>query len=250
MYTIDLGGTNIRISKGSEVIHTSNFNGNIINNPNLGEQLIEILKEHQINSQLLIGIAGYYSCSQQLKDNLDLELAKHLTDFSVISDAEFHARSLISEHQLLVSLGTGSVGSYYHQQQFKIIGGYGHIIGDLGSGYHFGKLLIQNYLNDYEAGNNKDYMRLVEAYFKASGRAVLTIILNDEKNRCSQLSKQFMDNDHFEDIFLQYFEQFEIELRRMIAISGKQNVIINGAITNSKRFKHQIGNLNLNIIIK
>lgn len=250
MYTVDLGGTNIRISNGSEVVYTSNFNGNINLNPNLGEQLITVLNDHQIYSQLLIGIAGYYSCSQQLKDNLNSELAKHLTDFSVVSDAEFHARGLISEHQLLVSLGTGSVGSYYHQKQFTIIGGYGHIIGDLGSGYHFGKLVIQHYLNDYEAGNNKPYMQLVETYFKTSGRAVLTAILNDEKNRCSQLSKQFMDNHLFEDIFLEYFRQFEVELRRMIAVSDKQSVIVNGAITNSNRFKHQVEQTNLNIIIK
>lgn len=249
-YKIDLGGTNLRVYEDDVEIYAQACNGNINLNPDLYSELDKVLNSLQIEADVLIGIAGYYSCSQLIKDDLELQLNGRLKDFKVVSDAEFHAMQLITEDQLLVSLGTGSVGSYFKQSDFKLLGGYGHLIGDLGSGYHFGKVVIQSYLNDYEANLSLPYMEAVERYFGVSGRQVLTEILSQEKQKCSKLAKAFMDNPQFEEQFKIYFKQFETELQRMVTISAKQTIIINGSITNSIRFKQEIKKMKLNIIIK
>ncbi len=250
MYKVDLGGTNLRVFKDNTEIYTQKFNGNINLNPNLGPELVEVLHTIKVTDKLLIGIAGYYSCQEQLKLMLCAEFDQHLTNYKVVSDAEFHAMNLITSEQLLVSLGTGSVGSYYQQEEFKLIGGYGHQLGDIGSGYHFGKLVIQTYLHDYEAANRLPYMELVETHFKQVGRGILTSVLGSEKASCSQLAKLFMDDWRFEAIFELFFKQFEIELNRMIAISCKPQIVINGAVTNSEKFVEKITKLPQDIIIK
>ena len=46
-------------------------------------------------------------------------------------------------------LGTGSVLTYYNKSQItEIIGGFGYLLGDEGSGYYFGKLVLQKYLKN------------------------------------------------------------------------------------------------------
>lgn len=249
-YKIDLGGTNLRVYKDDQEIYNQACNGNINLNPDIYIELNEVLKDLNIEDDVLIGIAGYYSCSQQNKDTLEINLATQLKKFKVVSDAELHAMELITSDQLLISLGTGSVASYFKNSEFKLLGGYGHILGDLGSGYHFGKIVIQSYLNDFEANINLPYMTAIERYFGATGRSVLTEVSNREKQMCSQLAKEFMDNRLFEQQFKLYFKQFELELQRMIKVSSKQTIIINGSITKSKRFKEEIKKIKLNIIIK
>lgn len=250
MYTLDLGGTQLRLYHDESLIYQCRFNGNINTNVQFIQQLVMIIQDLEINEHVTIGIAGYLTCSSPLKAELESALAKQLTNFTVMSDAELHSKNLITKDQLLVALGTGSVASYYQNGQFTVLGGYGHIFGDLGSGYHFGKQVIISYLNNYEANCHYEYMDKLERYFKAKGRNILTLSLNNEKSFCSMLAKQFMDDPAFELVFNQYFAAFEKELTRWLLISQVKEVVITGAITNSKRFRAKLDTLDINIIIK
>lgn len=250
MLKLDIGGTNLRLYKDEILVNSQAIHGNINSNSNLINELIEYLSLQQITSNILIGIAGYYTCADKLKLELDNALKSNITNYQVVSDAEFHAMELICEDELLISLGTGSVASYYQDKEFKIIGGYGHVLGDVGSGYHFGKLCIINYMNDYEAEKELTYMKKIEEHYKTQGRAVLSKVISDEKRQCSELSKLFMDDDDFEKVFSVFFNQFEKELYRYVDLSQKQLVVINGSITKSVRFKKELKTLKLNIKIK
>ncbi len=250
MYKLDIGGTFLRLYKEDKLINSQAIHGNINSNPNLIEELLLYLEQTNITSDILIGIAGYYSCAEHLKLELKEILDIKLLNYRVVSDAEYHAIQLINDDELLISLGTGSVASYYQDGVFKIIGGYGHVLGDLGSGYHFGKLCIIKYMNDFEAGKNSSYMKKIEEYYNSHGRAVLSKVISDEKKQCSELSKQFMNDSAFEEIFLTYFQEFKTELTRYIDISKKQRVVINGSISKSVRFKEELETLNINIKIK
>lgn len=250
MYKLDIGGTNLRLYNNNVLVCEMKINGNINLNTNLIAEVSDFLNQNLEINEIIIGVAGYYSCSNELKQDFIDMLDKKTFSYKLISDAEFHAMDLINKDQLLFSLGTGSVASYYNADEFTILGGYGHVIADLGSGYHFGKNCIISYLNDYEAGKHYSYMEKIEDYFGVTGRFVLTKLINNEKSSLSKLSKLFMDDSDFNLIFQQYFEQFNKELIRCIEISNKNQVVINGSITNSSQFKNAINKIDTNIIIK
>lgn len=250
MFKLDIGGTNLRLYKEDKLVDAKPINGNINSNSNLINELVEYLEQQDITSNLLIGIAGYYTCADKLKLELDNALKSNITNYRVVSDAEFHAMELISVDELLISIGTGSVASYYQDNEFKIIGGYGHVLSDVGSGYDFGKVCIINYMNEFEAEKKSTYMKKLEEHYQAQGRAILSKVITDEKRQCSELSKLFMNDSDFEKVFLIFFEHFKNELYRCLNISKKQVVVINGSITKSVRFKTELKTVKLNIKIK
>ena len=64
-------------------------------------------------------------------------------------------------------LGTGSVLTYYKNKQITdIIGGFGYLLGDEGSGYYFGKLVLQKYLN---MELSEDLKALIEVQYGQRG---------------------------------------------------------------------------------
>lgn len=66
------------------------------------------------------------------------------------SDLIGAAQALFEHKEGIVGiLGTGSVAIHYKDEQInKLIGGLGYLIGDEGSGYYFGKLLLNQLLNN------------------------------------------------------------------------------------------------------
>jgi len=70
--------------------------------------------------------------------------------FEVASDLVAAGIALLGKEEGFVGiLGTGSVLTYYKNTQIaEIIGGFGYLLGDEGSGYYFGKLVLQKYLNN------------------------------------------------------------------------------------------------------
>lgn len=250
MYTVDIGGTNLRIYNAEKLIYTQLFNGNINTNENLLADLEPILTDYQFDRYTKIGIAGYLTANDQVKNELDAVISGMIDDYKIMSDAQLHAENLINTNQLLVSLGTGSVGSYFEDGCFKVIGGYGYILGDVGSGYHFGKLCIIEYLENCEAGMRLEFMNMLEVYFGVEGRRILSKTVNKEKVVLSKLAKEFMDTEEFQWIFEKFSDQFLNELNRMQKISEKKEVVINGSIVHSKKFQKFVLNLDRNIIVK
>ncbi len=248
-YKLDIGATNLRLYKDDTLVNEKKFSGNINQNSALAHELVTYLRVNNVTNDILIGIAGYYTCGEVIKKDLNNLLKEKLHNFKVVSDAEYHAMHLINNDQLLISLGTGSVASYYNNDEFNIIGGYGHTLGDIGSGYHFGKLCIINYMHNFEANVQFDYMGKLENHFDVKGRNLLSKVLDDEKSNCSNLAVLFMDDNAFDHIFIEYFKQFIHELNRCLNVSQKQQVIINGSITKSLKFKEQLSNINTNVTI-
>jgi glucosamine kinase len=71
------------------------------------------------------------------------------TDFVIHSDVEGACHSLLgNESGTIGILGTGSVVCEYDGEKITHLkGGFGYLLGDEGSGYYFGKLLLSAYLN-------------------------------------------------------------------------------------------------------
>lgn len=69
---------------------------------------------------------------------------------SILSDIEGACHALLGKTKGTVAiLGTGSVlCNYDGENSFEIKGGLGYLLGDEGSGYYFGKLLVSAFLNN------------------------------------------------------------------------------------------------------
>lgn len=70
-------------------------------------------------------------------------------DVTILSDMEAACHAVLGNKKGSVAiLGTGSVYCTYDGSQISTIqGGLGYVLGDEGSGYHFGKMLLSEYLN-------------------------------------------------------------------------------------------------------
>lgn len=70
-------------------------------------------------------------------------------DVTILSDIEAACHAVLGDKKGSVAiLGTGSVYCTYDGNRISTIqGGLGYILGDEGSGYHFGKMLLSDYMN-------------------------------------------------------------------------------------------------------
>lgn len=91
-------------------------------------------------------------CSQPVKQ---LELTTYLkkvgfATVEVFSDTLAACRALcLAQKGTVAILGTGSVLLEYDGKQIThLIGGYGSLMGDEGSGFHFARLVVKDYLDD------------------------------------------------------------------------------------------------------
>ena len=99
--------------------------------------------------------AGCSTEENQTKINNHFTNDANFIQFEVTSDLVAAGIALLGKEEGYVGiLGTGSVLTYFKNQQItEIIGGFGYLLGDEGSGYYFGKLVLQKFLNNtlYEA---------------------------------------------------------------------------------------------------
>lgn len=97
----------------------------------------------------------FYGAGCSTEEN-QTKIKNHFTNeanfiqFEVASDLVAAGIALLGKEEGYVGiLGTGSVLTYYKNKQItEIIGGFGYLLGDEGSGYYFGKLVLQKYLNN------------------------------------------------------------------------------------------------------
>lgn len=89
-----------------------------------------------------------------LNKNNKIQLANYFKkwgfeDVAIFSDVEGAGHALLGDKKGTIAiLGTGSVVAHFDGDGgFEINGGLGYILGDEGSGYYFGKLLVSELLN-------------------------------------------------------------------------------------------------------
>jgi glucosamine kinase len=74
-------------------------------------------------------------------------------------------------------LGTGSVLAHYKKNEItELTGGYGYLLGDEGSGYFFGKLAIQYYLN---ANGSNEFNSLFESKY-GDKKSIFSKVYNEK----------------------------------------------------------------------
>ncbi|MFC7321823.1 N-acetylglucosamine kinase [Halobacillus campisalis] len=114
------------------------------------EEVMKACREasNQKISRVIIGMAGYSTLKHKLK------LPSHWENdhpVHILSDAELAFEAGIPDGEgILTIAGTGSIHIGKHNDKLYTAGGWGHLLGDEGGGYHIGKQAIRHVLTDLE----------------------------------------------------------------------------------------------------
>lgn len=130
---------------------TESYHPNTLSSPSK----LELIPFWKYLTQKLAVSCQFYGAGCSTKEN-QTKIKNHFTNeadfthFEVASDLVAAGIALLGKEEGYIGiLGTGSVLTYFKNKQIaEIIGGFGYLLGDEGSGYYFGKLLLQKYLKN------------------------------------------------------------------------------------------------------
>lgn len=153
--------------------------------------------------------AGCSSKENQTKIQTHFTKDATFNKFEVDSDLVAAGIALLAKNDGYVGiLGTGSVLTYYQNKKItEIIGGFGYLLGDEGSGYYFGKLVLQKYLNNEMTVALKNLFevkygersKVMETCYSSEGKSFISSIQLNSENESIQKE---INQIHFENIEL------------------------------------------------
>jgi len=162
--------------KGEEVFQTkSGFANFSVDETTTKNNIIESLQaifkiiDYKDVEIAVLGIAGYsnYKNKNFFKEEL---IERFKIDFHLTTDAEialYSVKKISHKDTLMILSGTGSAIVAEKSNLIRIFGGYGHILGDEGSAYHFVISAFKSMISQYETDNflsdfNKKILELID----------------------------------------------------------------------------------------
>ena len=146
---------------------------------------------------------------------------------SVSVSSDLHGAAISSlgdENGQVAILGTGSVlFEWRNQEVVNIVGGIGHLLGDEGSGYYFGKIVLEAFLNNSMNENQKAIINELN---------ISSFDLTDKFN----IAKLAFQLSHEKECFKSYHYE---NIQKFINTHGLENTQFNIAIIGSYAFHHQ-----------
>lgn len=162
-------------------------------------QVIEnLLLKNKLNysniSHISIGMAGASTLLPELTSAFKEKLQ---CNFSIESDLKMsHIATFKNKDGNLFIAGTGSSLLCRKNGQFIQKGGWGHILGDEGSGYWIGKQILKTYINflDYNE-TPMDFLDLLPAIqqFLPSRQSIINTVYNSPKTEVAKLATLYLD---------------------------------------------------------
>ena len=185
--------------EGNEVIRKTSGFGNFsvddsLTINHLNDVLNQITKEipNDEIQEIVIGIAGYSNFSSK-KELLSILKSTFGTTVKMVTDAEIALYSVKQErlqNVIMVLGGTGSVVMVEDKGKIRFIGGFGHLLGDEGSGYHLAITALKNIIDQYE--NGLEITPLTKAILKQINASDYTeikaFVYNNKKSEIAKLS--------------------------------------------------------------
>lgn len=150
----DSGGTKtdwcILDSNGNQhFFETESYHPHLINEKWIEEKK-EFWKEYAKNYELQVHFFGS-GCANSTNQKIVKQAFQHWGIQNVQVDSDLIAAGISAfgnSDGLIAILGTGSVIASIEDEKIKkIYGGLGYLLGDEGSGYNFGKMLLQDYFH-------------------------------------------------------------------------------------------------------
>lgn len=156
------------------------------------EELTEDVEKLAIKF-IQIGIAGYSNFND--KEQLNEKLSKlYNCEVSIVTDAEIALYSIKKDSEknvIMVLGGTGSAVMYDYLGKTQLIGGFGHLLGDEGSGYHLAITALKNIIKQYE--ERKPITPLTKSILKQINAKnyseIKNFVYNNKKTEIAKLSE-------------------------------------------------------------
>jgi|SRR5690554_3152862 len=200
---IDGGGTKtlgvVYDYQGNEIkriqVGFSNFSVNVEKSKQTINELITelvsgIAKEKKVFIQM--GVAGASRLSETESFLKEIEDKFGCTaSLEVDAKISLYAIPKTKNESLIMAIGgTGSVIMIEHQNEINRLGGWGHILGDGGSAYHFVIEALKNLIEEYES--DVSFSLLSEHLIKTIGlsnpKQLVEYVYNTDKSTIAQLS--------------------------------------------------------------
>lgn len=143
-------------------------------------------------SMIQMGIAGY--TNYENKDSfIEYLKSKYGVEVCIVTDAEvalYSVRKDQNKGTIMVLGGTGSVVMVGDEDNIRFIGGFGHILGDQGSGYHLAVSALKNVINQFESGKRiTDLSREILNKINAKDYSeIKNFVYNNHKSDIAKLS--------------------------------------------------------------
>ena len=162
-------------------------------------QVIEnLLLKNKLNysniSHISIGMAGASTLLPELTSALKEKLQ---CNFSIESDLKMsHIATFKNKDGNLFIAGTGSSLLCRKNGQFIQKGGWGHILGDEGSGYWIGKQILKTYINflDYNESpmDFLDLLPIIQQFFP-NRQSIINTVYNSPKTEVAKLATLYLN---------------------------------------------------------
>jgi len=201
---VDGGGTKtlgvIFDAQGREVDRSvSGFSNFSVSESQTKKHLFEVIEAlykkvpGQKIDMIQMGIAGY--SNYRHKESLTKSIRdRYKTDLSLVTDAEIALHSIKRNRDnpvIMVLGGTGSVVIYEDQHEMHMIGGFGHLLGDEGSGYHLAITALKQVINQFE--ERKSISPLSTSILKEINASdysdIKSFVYNNQKVEIARLSE-------------------------------------------------------------
>lgn len=199
---IDGGGTKtlgvLFTLEGHQVKRVEKGFSNFRVNKQIAEQNILAVLDELVNGIdvstvhfIQIGVAGVPE--KEVKDELVNRIQQlYQTPASMVTDAEialYSIRKNTDDCVIMVLGGTGSAIMVKNKDQDMIIGGFGHLLGDEGSGYHLAITALKEIIQEYEQNkpiselskailneiNATDYMQIKDFVYNSSKQEIASL---------------------------------------------------------------------------
>ena len=144
----------------------------------------------QLCQYIFIGIAGINS--GMYRTELETEIKKFATPFTITNDAVIaHAAALTGEDGILAISGTGSIMYGKKDAEFKTVGGWGHLLGDEGSGYDIVIAYFKYMIAQFEAGFEQSDLttEILTSIGKQQVEEIKAFIYTSSKGEIAELTK-------------------------------------------------------------
>lgn len=201
---VDGGGTKtlaVLFSAEGEIIkkHTTGFSNFSIDETvaklNIIEALDFFLKgmKDEEKPSIIIGVAGLAKLKNKEGFKAQLQ-TRYNAEVTLETDALIALYSVpgATDKEVIMAIGgTGSVVMAKDHLGVKMIGGYGHLLGDEGSAYHFVKNTFQFMIDDVELNDapssfTKDILKTIKAQ---AAHDIIEFVYNQSKSELASFSK-------------------------------------------------------------
>ncbi len=156
------------------------------------EELVNLAHDGLIET-VQIGIAGYsnYTKKEQFKEDLS-----NYTDamIDIMTDAEIALYSVkrdSDKNVIMILGGTGSVVMVDKDDKIKYIGGFGHLLGDEGSGYHLAITALKGIIEQFESGKEISDLswKILNEIKALEYDDIKKFVYNNKKSQIAKLSE-------------------------------------------------------------